>query len=317
MTKEARVRDKGVVGPFGVDLNRVLNIGKGLGEAISPKAKKKEQAAPAPNPALDPQLSVYDSVQKVLSAGIANLASTAATSSPPTQADLDYGTDGDPVAEAARWTAMAHTMKARFFMHTAEVRGAAAYAAALAEAQQGIKSKSGNFVGAFTANSGEQNFYYQFDGPLPTTGEKNATVTVPTVSLDTGVVLERNTNLFGRNLVQTLEPRAFYVYTPFRDQSTLPNYDSAPQDFNFASIWTENAFAGNDRISSRDSRRDVIDCGPGRDAAIVDRVDRTRRCETVIRAHAQRRPQRPGSPRAQDRDGHRRARSGSSRRGRC
>jgi hypothetical protein len=44
------------------------------------------------------------------------------------------------------------------------------------------------------------------------------------------------------------------------------------------------AGAGNDRVFSRDSRRDVIDCGPGRDVAIVDRIDRTRRCETVIRA---------------------------------
>jgi virginiamycin B lyase len=43
------------------------------------------------------------------------------------------------------------------------------------------------------------------------------------------------------------------------------------------------AGAGNDRIFSRDSRRDVIDCGPGHDVAIVDRIDRTRRCETVIR----------------------------------
>jgi Ca2+-binding RTX toxin-like protein len=53
---------------------------------------------------------------------------------------------------------------------------------------------------------------------------------------------------------------------------------------------------GHDRISSRDSRRDVIDCGPGRDEAIVDAVDRTRRCETVIRAQAPRRPQRPAPP---------------------
>ena len=41
---------------------------------------------------------------------------------------------------------------------------------------------------------------------------------------------------------------------------------------------------GNDRIFSRDGQRDVIDCGPGHDVAIVDAVDRTRRCETVIRA---------------------------------
>jgi LPS-assembly protein len=50
-------------------------------------------------------------------------------------------------------------------------------------------------------------------------------------------------------MVQTLEPRAFYVNTPFRDQSGLPNYDSGAFDFNFATIYSENAFAGNDRIS--------------------------------------------------------------------
>jgi LPS-assembly protein len=50
-------------------------------------------------------------------------------------------------------------------------------------------------------------------------------------------------------LRQTLEPRAFYTYTPYRDQSQLPNYDSAANDFNFATIYTENAFGGNDRIS--------------------------------------------------------------------
>jgi hypothetical protein len=113
------------------------------------------------NPTLDPQLNVYDSVQKVISAGITNMASTAVTSAPPVNSDLDYAGD------LAAWTALAHTVKARFYMHTAEVpaRSAAAYASALAEAQQGIKANSGNYVGAFTANSGEQNFYYQFDGP--------------------------------------------------------------------------------------------------------------------------------------------------------
>jgi LPS-assembly protein len=90
--------------------------------------------------------------------------------------------------------------------------------------------------------------YYEFDRPI-TTGESNASVTVPTLSLDSGVVLERNTNLFGRNLIQTLEPRAFYVYTPFRDQNRLPNYDSAALDFNFATIYSENQYGGNDRIA--------------------------------------------------------------------
>jgi LPS-assembly protein len=54
---------------------------------------------------------------------------------------------------------------------------------------------------------------------------------------------------FGRAVTQTLEPRAFYVYTPFRDQALIPNYDSGYNDFNFATIYTENAFGGYDRIS--------------------------------------------------------------------
>ena len=89
---------------------------------------------------------------------------------------------------------------------------------------------------------------YQFDGPLAN-GASHASRVVPTLSLDSGLVLERDTTFFGRALRQTLEPRAFYVNTPFRDQSMLPNYDSAATDFNFATIYTENAFGGNDRIS--------------------------------------------------------------------
>jgi LPS-assembly protein len=89
---------------------------------------------------------------------------------------------------------------------------------------------------------------YQFDAPLAN-GASSATRTVPTLSLDSGLVFERDATYFGRSFRQTLEPRAFYVYTPFRDQSLLPNYDSAANDFNFASIYTENAFGGNDRIS--------------------------------------------------------------------
>jgi LPS-assembly protein len=53
----------------------------------------------------------------------------------------------------------------------------------------------------------------------------------------------------GRSFTQTLEPRAFYTYTPFHNQSGLPNYDSGASDFNFASIYSENNFVGNDRIA--------------------------------------------------------------------
>ncbi len=89
---------------------------------------------------------------------------------------------------------------------------------------------------------------YQFDGPL-SNGATSASSTVPTFSLDSGLIFERNTTLFGRSFTQTLEPRAFYVYTPYRNQSVLPVYDTAAYDFNFATVYTENAFSGNDRIA--------------------------------------------------------------------
>nr|WP_210547635.1 LPS-assembly protein LptD [Rhodoferax sp. PAMC 29310] len=91
---------------------------------------------------------------------------------------------------------------------------------------------------------------YQFDSTYYSAD--SASRVVPAFSLDSGLVFERDTSYFGNRFTQTLEPRAFYVKTPFRDQSRLPNYDSGANDFNFATIYTENAFAGNDRISDSD-----------------------------------------------------------------
>ena len=89
---------------------------------------------------------------------------------------------------------------------------------------------------------------YQFDTAL-SNGARTASRALPTFSLDSGLVFERDTAYFGRNFLQTLEPRAFYTYTPYRDQSRLPVYDTAANDFNFATIYTENAFGGNDRLA--------------------------------------------------------------------
>lgn len=89
---------------------------------------------------------------------------------------------------------------------------------------------------------------YNFDAALAT-GQWQATRTVPTFSLDNGLVFERDASYFGNAFRQTLEPRLYYVYTPYVEQNYLPNYDSGLMDFNFASIYADNAFVGNDRIS--------------------------------------------------------------------
>ena len=91
---------------------------------------------------------------------------------------------------------------------------------------------------------------YSVDQPIGsiTPGASGSRI-IPTVSLDSAWVLERDTTFFGKSVRQTLEPRLLYVNTPYRDQSGLPNFDAYAKDFNFDSIFTENAFSGVDRVS--------------------------------------------------------------------
>jgi LPS-assembly protein len=76
----------------------------------------------------------------------------------------------------------------------------------------------------------------------------DATRTLPIFSMDSGMVFERDDSILGSSYIQTLEPRLYYVYIPYRDQSLLPNFDSAQAPFNFGQIFTENRFFGSDRI---------------------------------------------------------------------
>ncbi|WP_426103802.1 LPS-assembly protein LptD [Massilia sp. TSP1-1-2] len=88
----------------------------------------------------------------------------------------------------------------------------------------------------------------QRDGSVPGTPGSLSRV-LPTFSVDSGLVFERRARLFGRAVTQTLEPRLFYVYTPYKDQSRFPLFDTAEPGFNFAQIFTENRFIGSDRVS--------------------------------------------------------------------
>ena len=80
-------------------------------------------------------------------------------------------------------------------------------------------------------------------------GRHDASRFIPTASIDAGLEYERHAEAFGHGLRQTLEPRLLYVNTPYHAQSDLPNFDAAAKDFNFNSIYAENAFSGVDRVS--------------------------------------------------------------------
>jgi LPS-assembly protein len=71
---------------------------------------------------------------------------------------------------------------------------------------------------------------------------------VPALSLDGGLVFERDTHWFGSAALQTLEPRLFALYAPFDEQSDIPDFDSDDLELSFSNLFRENRFSGQDRF---------------------------------------------------------------------
>lgn len=82
----------------------------------------------------------------------------------------------------------------------------------------------------------------------PRTSQRRA---LPIFSLDTGMTFERQSSLFGKAALQTLEPRVYYLWVPYRNQADLPLYDTSAATFSFAQAFSENIYSGGwDRIAN-------------------------------------------------------------------
>lgn len=90
---------------------------------------------------------------------------------------------------------------------------------------------------------------YHLDHQPLTDGRDSITRTLPVLSLDGGLYFDRNAHLFGRTMRQTLEPRLYYVYAPYRRQDDIPVFDTARYDFSMAQLFTENRYSGKDRFA--------------------------------------------------------------------
>ena len=77
----------------------------------------------------------------------------------------------------------------------------------------------------------------------------NKDIFTPIVSIDSGMYFDRTVNLLNQNFTNTLEPRLFYVYIPYKDQSALPNFDTGLADLNMQTLFSENQYNGQDRIN--------------------------------------------------------------------
>jgi LPS-assembly protein len=109
-----------------------------------------------------------------------------------------------------------------------------------------LRMPMANSYGFFTPQIGWHSTYYWLDDSQP---DQRISRNLPILSLDSGIVLERPFSFSGRAYEQTLEPRVYYVYAPYRDQNDIPIFDTAQLDFSYAQMFTENQFIGGDRVN--------------------------------------------------------------------
>ena len=72
--------------------------------------------------------------------------------------------------------------------------------------------------------------------------------TVPMASLDSQLFMDRRLSFLGSPVLQTFEPRAYYLYVPKDSQDDIPVFDTGQFKFSFRNLFRENRFSGRDRI---------------------------------------------------------------------
>lgn len=109
--------------------------------------------------------------------------------------------------------------------------------------QISLKQRFENASGYLEPKLKLQHTYYQ----LEQTAHKNIHRTLPTVAVDAGLFFERELKTNKR--LQTLEPRIYYTYTPFREQANIPVFDSSERSLSYSQLFNDNDFTGKDRIA--------------------------------------------------------------------
>lgn len=75
-----------------------------------------------------------------------------------------------------------------------------------------------------------------------------ATRNIPMYDLEAGLLLDRYFTFKDTSWLQTLEPKLYYLYVPYRRQDYYPNFDSGPIEFSLDHMFRDNRFSGLDRV---------------------------------------------------------------------
>lgn len=96
----------------------------------------------------------------------------------------------------------------------------------------------------------QTNLDWYNSNPKNTKLDDSANRVMPQFKVDGKMVFERDMNMLAPGYTQTLEPRAQYLYVPYRDQSHIYNYDSSLLQSDYSGLFRDRSYGGLDRIAS-------------------------------------------------------------------
>ncbi|HFK7272296.1 TPA: LPS assembly protein LptD [Citrobacter freundii] len=96
----------------------------------------------------------------------------------------------------------------------------------------------------------QTNLDWYNSNPQNTKLDDSANRVMPQFKVDGKMVFERDMQMLAQGYTQTLEPRAQYLYVPYRDQSHIYNYDSSLLQSDYSGLFRDRTYGGLDRIAS-------------------------------------------------------------------
>jgi LPS-assembly protein len=149
------------------------------------------------------------------------------------------------LAEGDRYVAKGAMSWANFYQGFLFTPKLALHATHYAHRKDGSRDKTNQkYNNAYATRSEFQVYQNNLDGRT-----QSYSRVLPTFTADLSTLLERQARLGGRAVDQTLEPRLVFTKTPYTNQSNYPVFDTGGPSFNFAQIFSDEGFNGDDRVA--------------------------------------------------------------------
>ena len=123
------------------------------------------------------------------------------------------------------------------------------------ERDDSVEGRRSHFVQSLRWRSQNSWYFFEPDLQLAFTdydlddnpGGDSLNRAIPTLGVDSGLIFERDAGSRDQ-WRQTLEPRLYFLYTPYEDQDDIPDFDTSLASNTYSNLFRNNRFNGADRI---------------------------------------------------------------------